>query len=75
MKIKDLDNLEKQFNEVSIRLSNIESLSGILLNYICNCKNFDCRDDIESLTSVLNEKIINLTKQLTSIKAKIEHIK
>lgn len=67
MQIKDLDNLEKQFNEVSIRLSNIKNLSFILINYICSYK--DAHNyDIKSLTSVLNEKISNLSEQLASMK-------
>jgi hypothetical protein len=74
MQIKDLDELEKQFNDVSIKLSHIESLSVILLNSICNHGKYR-HDDIESLTSVLNEKIINLTEKVASMKAKIEHIK
>lgn len=66
IKIKDFDELENEFNEISIRLSHIESLSRILLDCIVNCEDFKpC--DIENLTSVLKEKVINLKEKFNLI--------
>lgn len=66
MHIKDLDELEKQFNEVACNLDSIESLSKVLLNCIYENKNLKPKD-IQNLTDVLNEKIINLKQKFNSI--------
>jgi hypothetical protein len=65
MQIKDLDELEKSFNNVAADLKNIESLSKILLDCLCgsNCK----PKDIQNLTDVLTERIKDLSEKFDLI--------
>lgn len=66
MKIKDLDELEKSFNEAFCSLDNIESLSRILID--CMYENSDLKPkDIQNLTMTINEKILELKQKFNSI--------
>jgi len=66
MQIKDIDELENQFNEVAGSLDSIESLSKILLD--CIYQNSDLKPkDVQNLTDVLNEKIIELKEKFALI--------
>jgi hypothetical protein len=53
MQIKDLDELEKSFNDASASLNSIKSLSEIIFD--CVCRNDYKLQDIQNLTDVLNE--------------------
>jgi len=66
MQIKDLDELENQFNEAAGSLDSIESLSKILLDCIYENKDLKPKD-VQSLTDVLNEKIIELKEKFALI--------
>lgn len=66
MQIKDLDELEKNFNEASWRLDNIKSLSKILLDCIHGGDNLKPQD-IQNLTDTLNDKIIELKEKFNLI--------
>ena len=62
MKIKDLDELEINLNEIGVRLSQVKSLSKILLD--CMYENYDLKpQDIQNLTSVLGDKIIQVKEK------------
>lgn len=69
MKIKDFDELENQFNEINIRLSQIDSLSKILLDCLINCEDYK-PTDIQSLTLVLKEKIASIKEKFILIEQK-----
>lgn len=66
MQIKDLDELEENFNEASWRLDNIKSLSKILLDCIYGGDNLKPQD-IQNLTDTLNEKIIELKEKFNAM--------
>lgn len=66
MQIKDLDDLEKSFNEAFRNLDNIESLSRILID--CMYENSDLKPkDIQNLILTINEKILELKQKFNSI--------
>lgn len=66
MQIKDLDDLEKSFNEAFCNLDNIESLSRILID--CMYENSDLKPkDIQNLILTINEKILELKQKFNSI--------
>lgn len=57
MQIKDFDEIENRFNEINICFTHLESLSKVLLDLLCNEEEIR---DVESITSVLQEKITAL---------------
>lgn len=57
MQIKDFDEIENRFNEINICFTHLESLSKVLLDLLCNEEEIR---DVESITSVLQEKITDL---------------
>lgn len=65
MQIKDLDELEKQLNQVGASLSEIESLSKISLSF------FEGADlehkDAANINEILNEKVTLLKNEFGSI--------
>jgi len=65
MQIKDLDELENNFNEAAANLDSIKSVSKNLFDCLCgsNCK----PKDIQNLTDVLNERIKNLSEKFDLI--------
>lgn len=65
MQIKDLDELENNFNEAACNLDIIQSLSKILLD--CLYGNDSEPKDIQNLTEALNEKIIDLQEKIDLI--------
>lgn len=64
MQIKDLDALEILLNEIGVELDQIKSLSAILSEGLCN-EQMSNLPDIQNLTSVLNEKIIDLKEKFS----------
>lgn len=66
MKVKDFDELEKQFNNAAANLDSIESLSVILLDCIYENKDLKSKD-IQNLMDVLNEKITDLKEKFNLI--------
>lgn len=66
MQIKNLDELEKSFNDAFGNLDNIESLSRILIG--CMYENSDLKPkDIQNLILTLNEKILELKQKFNLI--------
>lgn len=70
MRIKDFDELEKQFNEAFCNLDNIESLSKILIGCIYEDSELKPKD-IQNLISVLHEKIIILKEKFSLIEKEL----
>ena len=66
MQIKDLDELEKLFNEIGINLDQIKSLSKILLDSLCSEDDINSHD-VKNLTSILNDRIKNLKEKFRSM--------
>lgn len=66
MQIKNIDELEKSFNDAFGNLDNIESLSRILIG--CMYENSDLKPkDIQNLILTLNEKILELKQKFNLI--------
>lgn len=66
MQIKDLDELENQLNEVGASLSQIESLSKIVLDCMHGGDNLKpC--DVQNLTSVLGDRISELKQRFNRL--------
>lgn len=66
MQIKDLDELEKQFNEAFCNLDNIESLSKILIGCVYEDSELKPKD-VLNLIGILHEKILNLKEKFNLI--------
>lgn len=70
MKINELDELETQLNQIAYGLDKVESLSAILHDCIQNAYNLN-PNDVDNLTSALNEKITELKQKFNSMDAKL----
>lgn len=66
MLIKDLDELEMQLNEIGASLSQIESLSKIVLDCMYGGDNLK-PSDIQNLTSVLGDRIYELKQRFNKL--------
>lgn len=66
MQIKDLDKLEILLNQIGVELDQVKSLSIILSDNLCN-EQISNLPDVQNLTYILNEKIINLKEKFSTM--------
>jgi hypothetical protein len=64
MKKKKFEKIQNQMTNVSINMSELESLSKILTNSLCSGENLI---DIENLSHVISDKIIRTKRKFNNI--------
>lgn len=66
MRIKDLDALEILLNQIGVELDQVKSLATILSDDLCN-EQMTNLPDVQNLTLILNEKIIDLKEKFSTM--------